>query len=160
MKIKVKKNNRIASLDLLKGAIMIIMALDHVRDYFHFDAFFFDPTDPEKTNIGLYFTRWITHYCAPTFSLLAGVSAYLIGIRKSKKELSFFLIKRGIWLIFIELTVVNFSWFFDIHFQTFGLFVIWSLGISMIFLAAIIHLNLTAQTSYIKIITHRRIKSI
>ena len=140
--MKIKKNNRIASLDLLKGAIMIIMALDHVRDYFHFDAFFFDPTDPEKTNIGLYFTRWITHYCAPTFSLLAGVSAYLIGIRKSKKELSFFLLKRGIWLIFIELTVVNFSWFFDIHFQTFGLFVIWSLGISMIFLAGIIHINM------------------
>ena len=140
--MKNKKNNRIASLDLLKGAIMIIMALDHVRDYFHFDAFFFNPTDPEKTNIGLYFTRWITHYCAPTFSLLAGVSAYLIGIRKSKKELSFFLLKRGIWLIFIELTVVNFSWFFDIHFQTFGLFVIWSLGISMIFLAGIIYINL------------------
>lgn len=140
--MKIKKNNRIASLDLLKGAIMIIMALDHVRDYFHFDAFFFDPTDPEKTNIGLYFTRWITHFCAPTFSLLAGVSAYLIGIRKSKKELSFFLLKRGIWLIFIELTVVNFSWFFDIHFQTFGLFVIWSLGISMIFLAGIIYINL------------------
>ena len=140
--MKIKKNNRIASLDLLKGAIMIIMALDHVRDYFHFDAFFFNPTDPEKTNIGLYFTRWITHYCAPTFSLLAGVSAYLIGIRKSKKELSFFLLKRGIWLIFIELTVVNFSWFFDIHFQTFGLFVIWSLGISMIFLAGIIYINL------------------
>ena len=142
MNVKTSKSKRIASLDLLKGAIMIIMALDHVRDYFHFDAFFFDPTDPEKTNIGLYLTRWITHYCAPTFSLLAGVSAYLIGIRKSKKELSSFLLKRGIWLIFIELTVVNFSWFFDIHFQTFGLFVIWSLGISMIFLAAIIHLKL------------------
>ena len=142
MKVKVLKNKRIASLDLLKGAIMIIMALDHVRDYFHYDAFLFDPTDPTKTNIGLFFTRWITHYCAPTFSLLAGVSAYLIGIRKSKKELSSFLLKRGVWLIFIELTVVNFSWFFDIHFQTFGLFVIWSLGISMIFLAAIIHLKL------------------
>ena len=142
MNVKTLKSNRIASLDLLKGAIMIIMALDHVRDYFHFDAFFFDPTDPEKTNLGLYLTRWSTHYCAPTFSLLAGVSAYLIGIRKSKKELSYFLLKRGIWLIFIELTVVNFSWFFDIHFQTFGLFVIWSLGISMIFLAAIIHLRL------------------
>tara|TARA_Y100000768_G_C23974675_1_gene682436 strand:+ start:506 stop:1684 length:1179 start_codon:yes stop_codon:yes gene_type:complete len=142
MKVKVLKNKRITSLDLLKGAIMIIMALDHVRDYFHYDAFFFDPTDPTKTNIGLFFTRWITHFCAPTFSLLAGVSAYLIGIRKSKKELSSFLLKRGIWLIFIELTVVNFSWFFDFHFQTFGLFVIWSLGISMIFLAAIIHLKL------------------
>jgi uncharacterized membrane protein len=142
MNFKTSKSKRIASLDLLKGAIMIIMALDHVRDYFHYDAFFFDPTDPENTNMGLYFTRWITHYCAPTFSLLAGVSAYLIGTRKSKKELSYFLLKRGIWLIFIELTVVNFSWFFDIHFQTFGLFVIWSLGISMIFLAAIIHLKI------------------
>ncbi|MDY2586934.1 DUF1624 domain-containing protein [Winogradskyella aquimaris] len=136
------KSTRIQSLDLLKGLVMIIMALDHVRDYFHYDAFFFDPTDPEKTNTALYFTRWITHYCAPAFSFLAGISAYLVGRKKSKFELSSFLLKRGIWLVFIELVVVNFSWYFDIHFSTISLLVIWSLGVSMIFLAALIHLNL------------------
>ncbi len=136
------KSNRITSLDLLKGLIMIIMALDHVRDYFHYDAFFFEPTDPENTNTVLFFTRWITHYCAPAFSFLAGISAYLVGRKKSKSELSSFLLKRGLWLVFIELIVVNFGWYFDIHFGTISLLVIWSLGISMIFLAAIIHLRL------------------
>ena len=136
------KSKRIESLDLLKGLVMIVMALDHVRDYFHYDAFFFDPTDPENTNITLFFTRWITHYCAPAFSFLAGISAYLIGRKKTKAEVSSFLLKRGIWLVFIELTVVNFAWCFDIHFDTISLVVIWSLGISMIFLAALIHLPL------------------
>ena len=136
------KSKRIESLDLLKGLVMVIMALDHVRIYFHHDAFFFNPTDPSKTDAALFFTRWITHYCAPAFSFLAGVSAFLVGRRKSKKELSSFLIKRGIWLIIVELTVVNFSWYFDIHFDTITLQVIWSLGISMIFLAALINLPL------------------
>lgn len=131
---------RIQSLDVLKGLVMIVMALDHTRDYFHSAAFLFDPTDPENTTSAIYFTRWITHYCAPAFSLLAGISAFLVGRRKSKMELSGFLFKRGIWLMFIELTVVNFSWFFDIHFSFFGMMVIWSLGISMILLAALIHL--------------------
>ena len=133
---------RIESLDLLKGLVIIFMALDHTRDYFHHDSFMFDPTDPEKTNLALFFTRWITHYCAPVFSLLAGVSAYLVGRRKSKKELSYFLLKRGLWLVFIEFTIVGFGWSFNVDFNTFGLLVIWSLGISMIFLAGIIYLPL------------------
>jgi len=128
------------SLDLLKGLVMIIMAIDHTRDYFHADAFLFDPTDPEKTNAAIFFTRWITHFCAPAFSLLAGISAYLVGMRKSKAELSKFLLSRGIWLMFIEVTVVNFGWFFDVHLSTIPLQVIWVLGLSMICLAAIIHL--------------------
>ncbi len=121
---------------------MVIMALDHTRDYFHYDSFFFDPADPEHTNTFLFVTRWITHYCAPIFSFLAGISAFLVGQRKSKKELSIFLLKRGIWLVFIEFTVVIFGWSFNIHFNSFGMLVIWSLGISMIFLAAFIHLPL------------------
>ncbi|MEQ9403600.1 MAG: heparan-alpha-glucosaminide N-acetyltransferase domain-containing protein [Cyclobacteriaceae bacterium] len=136
------KSNRIESLDLLKGFIMVIMALDHVRSYIHFDAFFFSPTDPENTNTALFFTRWITHYCAPVFSLLAGISAYLIGRRKTKSELSLFLLKRGIWLIFVDLVIVNFAWYFDTHFGTISLLVFWFLGISMIFLAVLIHLPL------------------
>ncbi len=136
------KPQRIASLDLLKGIVIVFMALDHTRDYFHTGSFLFDPADPEKSYYILFLTRWITHFCAPAFSFLAGVSAYLVGRRRSKKELSSFLLKRGIWLVFIEFTVVNFGWSFNIHFNIFGLLVIWSLGISMIFLAAIIHLSL------------------
>lgn len=131
---------RIESIDLLKGVVMVIMALDHVRDYFHYSAFMFNPADPTQSTLPIFFTRWITHFCAPAFSFLAGLSAFMVGKRKSKNELSVFLIKRGIWLIFIELTIVCFGWYFDLQFRTLGLLVIWSLGISMIILAALIYL--------------------
>lgn len=131
---------RIESIDLLKGLVMVIMALDHVRDYFHYSAFFFDPADPIQSNLPLFFTRWITHFCAPIFSFLAGLSACMAGKRRTRSELSDFLLKRGIWLIFVELTIVGFAWTFDVEFRTFGLRVIWSLGISMMVLAALIYL--------------------
>jgi len=92
---------------------MIIMALDHVRDYLYSGSFFYDPLDLTKTSGILFFTRWITHFCAPIFMLLAGTSAYLIGQKKTKKELSIFLVKRGLWLIFLEMFVVNFGWNFN-----------------------------------------------
>jgi uncharacterized membrane protein len=119
---------------------MIIMALDHVRDYFHAGAFLYDPLDLSKTTLILYFTRWITHFCAPIFVLLAGTSAFLSGQRKTKKQLSFFLLTRGIWLIILEETVVNFEWFFNIHFNFFIFGVIWVLGLCMVFLSALIFL--------------------
>jgi len=128
---------RIETIDLLKGLVMVIMALDHVRDYFHYSAFFFSPTDPEHSNLPLFFTRWITHFCAPAFSFLAGLSAFMVGKRKTRNELSAFLAKRGLWLVLMELTVINFAWYFDIRFRTFGLLVIWSLGISMLVLALV-----------------------
>lgn len=131
---------RIESIDLLKGLVIVLMALDHTRDYFHYSAFFFDPTDPTQTTLPIFFTRFITHFCAPAFSFLAGLSAFMIGKRKPLNELSSFLFKRGLWLVFIELTIVNFAWYFDIGFATFGFQVIWVLGISMIFLAGLIHL--------------------
>lgn len=134
------KSTRIESIDLLRGIVMIVMALDHVRDYFHADAFLYDPTDMSKTSVILFFTRWITHFCAPVFIFLAGTSAFLIGLRKSKQELSVFLLKRGLWLVFLELTIVNFAWFFNVQFSLITLFVIWALGIGMIVLAASIHL--------------------
>ncbi|MBC7507938.1 MAG: DUF1624 domain-containing protein [Ferruginibacter sp.] len=131
---------RITSIDLLRGLIMIIMALDHVRDYLYFGSFYFDPLDLEKTNGALFFTRWITHYCAPVFMLLAGTSAYLIGQKKTKKELSVFLLKRGCWLVFLEMIVVNFGWNFNIQFPSIFFITIWALGISMMVLAVLIHL--------------------
>lgn len=131
---------RIESIDLLKGLAMVIMALDHVRDYFHYSAFFFAPADPTQTTLPIFFTRWITHFCAPAFSFLAGTSAYMVGKRKTKNELAGFLLKRGLWLVFIELTIVGFGWFFDVHFGILALLTIWSLGISMIFLAGLIYL--------------------
>ncbi|MBL7707515.1 MAG: DUF1624 domain-containing protein, partial [Chitinophagaceae bacterium] len=135
-----QNQKRITSIDLLRGIVMIIMALDHVRDYFHTGAFLFNPLDLEKTNAALFFTRWITHFCAPVFMFLAGTSAFLVGQKKSKKELSYFLLKRGIWLVLLELTVINFGWNFDITFTNIYFIVIWALGLSMILLAGLIHL--------------------
>jgi uncharacterized membrane protein len=134
------KTTRISSIDLLRGLIMIVMALDHTRDYFHADAYLFDPLDLQKTNVILFFTRWITHFCAPIFILLAGTSAFISGQRKTKKELASFLLKRGLWLIILELTIVNFAWFFNPGFQLILLAVIWIIGVSMIFLAGFIFL--------------------
>lgn len=132
---------RIESIDLLKGLVMVIMALDHTRDYFHYSAMFFDPTDPAHSTLPIFFTRFITHFCAPAFSFLAGMSAFMAGRRKSKADLSAFLFKRGLWLVFIELTIVNFGWLFDLQFRNPLFQVIWALGISMIVLAALIHLQ-------------------
>jgi uncharacterized membrane protein len=132
--------NRIESIDLLKGLVMVIMALDHVRDYFHAPAFMFDPTDPAVTTLPIFFTRWITNFCAPVFSFLAGLSAFFVGRRKDTKELSGFLLKRGLWLIFLELTIINFAWYFDITFQTPGLLVLWALGIAMVTLSGLVFL--------------------
>jgi uncharacterized membrane protein len=142
-RIQPTKTYRITSIDLLRGTVMIIMALDHVRDYFHADAFGYDPLDLEKTSPLLFFTRWITHFCAPVFVFLAGTSAFLSGQRKTKKELSLFLMTRGLWLVLLELTVVNFGWLFNIQLPTLPLTVIWALGISMIALSLLIHLPKT-----------------
>ncbi|MEO5591486.1 MAG: heparan-alpha-glucosaminide N-acetyltransferase domain-containing protein [Chitinophagaceae bacterium] len=134
------ERKRITSIDLLRGVVMIIMALDHTRDYFHAGAFVNDPTDLHKTTLILFLTRWITHFCAPVFILLAGTSAFISGQRKTKKELSLFLLKRGIWLIFLELTILNFGWYFNIHFSFVNLQVIWVLGACMVFLSGLIYL--------------------
>ncbi len=141
-KIGAKVMHRITSIDLLRGIVMIIMALDHTRDYFHADAFFYDPTNLSQTNPAVFFTRWITHYCAPTFVFLSGTSAFLIGQRKSKKELAVFLLTRGLWLIFLELTVINFGWYFNIHLSNMDLAVFYALGGSMIALSVLIFLPL------------------
>ena len=131
---------RITSIDLLRGIIMILMALDHTRDYFHASAFVFDPTDLTKTSVPVFLTRWITHYCAPIFMLLTGAAAFLVGDRKGIKALSKFLFTRGLFLVLMEHTVINFAWNFNIDFPEFDFLVIWSLGVSMIALAGLVYL--------------------
>ena len=133
---------RIDSIDLLRGVVMVIMMLDHTRDFVHNAARAFDPTDLSQTNVALFFTRWITHYCAPVFVFLAGTGAYLQLARgKSKSELSRFLVTRGLWLVLLEMTVVQFAVTFHPDYRFLGfLQVIWAIGVSMIVLAALIHL--------------------
>jgi uncharacterized membrane protein len=135
---------RIDSIDLLRGIVMVIMMLDHTRDFVHSGAFNFDPTDLTKTTAAVFFTRWITHYCAPVFVFLAGTGAYLQFARgKSKRDLSRFLFTRGLWLIVLEFTVVRFGLLFSLDYRFLGIMqVIWVIGVSMIFLAALIHLPL------------------
>jgi uncharacterized membrane protein len=131
---------RVASIDLLRGAIMIIMALDHVRDYFHREAFFYDPLDLSQTSTATFLTRWITHFCAPIFMLLAGTSAFLSGQHKSRRQLSGFLLRRGIWLILLELVIMNFGWNFDPAYHTILIVTLWALGFSMMALSALVFL--------------------
>ncbi len=137
----VSSNPRIISLDLLRGIVMVIMALDHVRDFTHYGSYFNDPTDLSTTNPALFFTRWITHFCAPIFVFLAGTSAFLYGIRQDRPQaLSRFLFTRGLWLIFMELTVVNLGISFDFSFSLQFLQVIWAIGFSMVCLSGLIFL--------------------
>lgn len=131
---------RITSLDFLRGLVMIIMALDHVRDFIHYDAFLHDPLDLSTTSPLLFLTRWITHFCAPVFVFLAGTSIYLQGLRKTRAELGMLLFTRGLWLIFVELVIITFAWTFNVTFSALIMQVIWAIGISMFLMGAIIRL--------------------
>jgi len=131
---------RIESIDIVRGIAMVIMALDHVRDYFHLTAFTDDPLNLATTTPFLYFTRWVTHFCAPIFVFLSGTSIYLQSLRKTTKELSAFLIKRGLWLIFVEVIIIAFAWTFNPSYHFIPLQVIWTIGISMVILGLAVHL--------------------
>ena len=137
---------RVDSIDLLRGLVMVIMMLDHVRDYFHYATYQFDATDLTKTSAALFFTRWITHFCAPVFFFLAGTGAYLRRSRGSTTaEISRFLASRGVWLIVLDLTLFTFLISGDP--PTSGAMVgqtIWALGWSMVALAALVYLPLGA----------------
>ncbi|NII82602.1 MULTISPECIES: DUF1624 domain-containing protein [unclassified Pedobacter] len=128
-------SKRILSIDILRGLVMIIMALDHTRDFFHIGAMTGDPLNPDTTTGMLFFTRWITHFCAPTFVFLSGLSAYLSAQHKTPAQASSFLLKRGLWLILIEIIVITFGLTFNPSYNFIILQVIWAIGSSMIFLA-------------------------
>jgi uncharacterized membrane protein len=130
---------RIESVDILRGVVMILMTLDHTREFFGNPAA--NPTDLQTTTISLFFTRWITHFCAPTFFLLTGTGAFLARRRKSIPELSRFLFTRGLWLIFLEVVVSRgFGWQFNFNYRVTALLVLWALGWAMITLSALVYL--------------------
>jgi uncharacterized membrane protein len=149
------RSHRLDSIDLLRGLAMIAMALDHVRDFFsnaHFESM-----DVEKTTVGYYLTRIVTHFCAPIFVFLAGTGAFMqLDRGKTKGALASFLVTRGLWLIFLEVTVVRFGWAFNLDYHFFALQVIWALGCSMILLAPLVYLppRVTAAIGIAMICTH------
>src|SRR5438445_8343726 len=135
---------------------MVLMALDHVRDYFG-DLSIDAVNNLQKTYFALFFTRWVTHFCAPTFIFLAGVGAYLAGARgKSKAELSWFLFSRGLWIVILEETVVRASWGFDLGYHETPLGVLWSIGASMVILSALVFLprNVVLAIGLMLILNH------
>jgi uncharacterized membrane protein len=133
--------SRLCSIDMLRGLVMILMALDHVRDFFS-NAYSFDPTDLTQTNAALFSTRWITHFCAPVFVFLAGTGAFLSAARgKTRKHLAGFLLSRGFWLVFIDLFVIHtFGWWFNFDYHLLYGDVLWALGWSMVAMAGLVFL--------------------
>ena len=142
---------RLDSVDALRGLVMVLMALDHTRDFFHFGATQgYDPLNYHHTTPALFFTRWITHFCAPTFIFLAGLGAFLSGTRgKSRSALSWFLLTRGLWLVLLEVTFVQWAgWTFALELHTHLALVIWAIGWSMVALAALVHLPIRAVGAF------------
>lgn len=151
--------SRIQSVDALRGAIIILMALDHVRDYTSFAAMSFSPTDLSRTTVAIFLTRWVTHFCAPVFAFTAGIGAFFwYQHGRAKTQLSRFLLIRGLWLMLLEVTVLRFIVFFEWRWNGafFILTVFWMLGLSMVVLAALIHLpaKILAPLSLLVIATH------
>lgn len=133
---------RISSVDIVRGLVMIIMALDHVRDLYYVDSLTSDPLNLQTTTPALFLTRWVTHLCAPVFVFLSGVSAYLSFSReKNYRQTQAVLLKRGLWLIFLEFTVITFGIWADIRFSVFLFQVIGAIGCGFILLGLLIRLN-------------------
>lgn len=151
---------RVESIDVLRGLIMILMALDHTRDFLGAPGV--NPTDLAKTSAALFLTRWITHFCAPVFFLLTGTGAYLRLAKTSKRHLSTYLLRRGLWLIFLELTIFRcFAFQFNFDYRVTFLNVLWALGWSMITLSAFVYLpvSLTGALGLAMIAGHNLLDS-
>ncbi|HEY4104254.1 MAG TPA: heparan-alpha-glucosaminide N-acetyltransferase domain-containing protein [Polyangiaceae bacterium] len=129
---------RTRSIDALRGIVMVLMALDHARDFFV--SSHSSPTNLATTTVPLFFTRWITHFCAPVFVLLAGTAAYLHAQKHGLTATRRFLWTRGLWLILLELTIVRFAWIPDPFYHFSVLQVIWALGWAMLALSALTYL--------------------
>jgi uncharacterized membrane protein len=159
------KKNRITSIDMLRGLVLVIMALDHTRDMVMrpLSTDYGAAVDFASSGAALFFTRLVTHLCAPTFVLLAGVSAYLYGATRKRPtiEITRFLLSRGIWLVFIELTVIQFAWAFNLRTMHI-LQVIWAIGWSMIVLSALVWLPRIAIGAFgvLMIVTHNGLDSL
>jgi uncharacterized membrane protein len=116
---------RLEAIDILRGAVMVLLALDHVRDFF--SAARFNPEDLAQTTAALFLTRWVTHFCAPVFVFLAGTGAFLYADRgKARPQLAWFLLTRGLWLVALELTLVHLGWFFNFRYEVVTGQVIWA----------------------------------
>ena len=144
------RRDRIIAIDVMRGLVMIVMLLDHVRDMVHSEAHHFSPTDLTKTTTVLFFTRWVTHFCASVFVLLAGVGTQRqLAAGMSLPVLSRFLLTRGLWLIFLELTAVRLGAFFSLDPHFIGFFqVIWVIGASMVLMAGLVRLPPTVITVF------------
>jgi uncharacterized membrane protein len=140
--------HRLESIDLVRGLAMVLMALDHLRDHLHRGAFLYDPTDLSRASAALFLTRWVTHFCAPVFVFLAGTGAFLWARGKPQGGTSRYLLTRGLWLIVLELTVINWEWMMGVQFHSLQGQVIWALGWSMVVLAALVHLPLVATVAF------------
>jgi uncharacterized membrane protein len=136
------KRPRVESVDLLRGIVMVLMALDHVRDFF--GDYAANPTDLATTTAPLFFTRWITHFCAPVFFLLAGVGAQRSLAKRSSAELTRFLLTRGLWLVFLDAVVLRWAIQFNFDYKVTVLNVLWALGWSMVLLALLVRLPMKA----------------
>lgn len=150
---------RLECVDLLRGAVMVLMALDHSRDFF--TSVVFPPESLSRTTAALFLTRFVTHFCAPVFFLLAGTSGALsLAQGKSRAEVSRFYFARGLWLVVLDLTVVAFAWTFTFPFLFAG--VLWSLGWSMVLMALVIWLPVEwiAALGTLMIVTHNLFDSI
>ena len=152
---------RIQSVDLLRGVVMILMALDHTGDFLGANTV--NPTDLGHTTITLFLTRWITHFCAPVFFLLTGTGAYLSLRKKSKRELSRFLFTRGLWLILLEcilMRCLGLQFNFDYHVTLLN--VLWALGWGMIVLSLLVHIptSVTTALGLVMIAGHNMLDSI
>jgi uncharacterized membrane protein len=138
--------SRFDSIDLVRGVVMVLMALDHTRGFFMRQDL--NPLDLDHPSLAWYFTRWVTHFCAPVFVFLAGTGAFLYGSRgHTRSQLAWFLLTRGVWLIFLEFTLIHLGWAFSLDYQGLFVQVIWAIGCSMVIMAGLVFLPTWAVTA-------------